>query len=150
MTGPAEGKIKLRGIVKLSDGESISILDGTDIYLHVRGYSLARVTHVDLENPILNELLPPKKSMYLPFIIRDAALEITFKTPRFIKSFNFKVRKLLVYSPILCSALGEGSSSYVYLGGKYEGIFLGFKKPFIERLEKLAIKLGVNPVKRNK
>ncbi len=143
MTGPAEGKIPIRGIVELID-DSTHRLE-CNIYLHVKGYSLARVTHIDLEHPILNEIIKPKKALYLPFKIRNSRIIVFFKEPIHISNPGIIVRKISIYCPELASALGEGESSFVYVGGKVGGIFLGFKKVFVRRLESLAKRLGVEP-----
>jgi len=144
MTGPAEGKISLNGVVEFKTVSGSQSID-CDIYLHVKGYSLARVTHVDLENPVLNELLPPKKSLYLPFRIKSSKIEIILRDKVYMKSLGTHVHRLIIYCPILASSLGEGVKSSVYIGGKYGGIFLGFKKEYVRRLESLAVKLGVKP-----
>ena len=138
LTGAAEGKILLRGFVELVD-DSAYRLD-CDIYLHVKGYSLARVTHVDLENPVLNKIVKPKKAMYLPFKVGDSKIIIYLKKMIRINNPNITVKKISIYCPELADALGENESSYVYVGGKFGGVFLGFKKDFIKKLEALAEK----------
>lgn len=49
MTGQGEGKIKL--------GKA-------DIYLHVKGKSNARITHIDIELNKLNEIVKDKEATY--------------------------------------------------------------------------------------
>ena len=136
MTGAAEGKIPLRGFVELID-DSAYRLD-CDIYLHIKGYSLARVTHIDLENPILNKIVKPKKAMYLPFKVGYSKIIIFLKKTIRINNPDVTIKKISIYCPELVDALGEDKSSYVYVGGKFGGVFLGFKKDFIKRLEALA------------
>jgi hypothetical protein len=50
MSGKAEGKIKI--------GKA-------DVYIHVKGKSRARVTHLDIELDELNKILLPKESSYV-------------------------------------------------------------------------------------
>lgn len=50
MTGPGEGKIKL--------GKA-------DVYIHVKGKSNARITHVDIELDELNKIMEPGESSYV-------------------------------------------------------------------------------------
>ncbi len=50
MSGPAEGKIKL--------GKA-------DVYLHVKGKSRARITHIDIELPELNKIIKPGENTYV-------------------------------------------------------------------------------------
>jgi hypothetical protein len=49
MSGPSEGKIKL--------GKA-------DVYLHVKGKSGARITHIDVELDELNEIIKDKEATY--------------------------------------------------------------------------------------
>lgn len=50
MSGPGEGKIKL--------GKA-------DVYIHVKGKSNARITHVDIELDALNKIIKNKESTYV-------------------------------------------------------------------------------------
>ncbi len=50
MSGPAEGKIPL--------GKA-------DVYIHVKGKSRARITHIDIELDKLNEIIEPKEATYV-------------------------------------------------------------------------------------
>ena len=50
MSGPSEGKIKL--------GKA-------DVYLHVKGKSNAKITHVDIELDELNKIVKPGESSYV-------------------------------------------------------------------------------------
>ncbi|MDP4039558.1 MAG: hypothetical protein Q8P57_03190 [Candidatus Pacearchaeota archaeon] len=50
MSGPGEGKIKL--------GKA-------DVYIHVKGKSNARITHVDIELDALNEVIKDGESTYV-------------------------------------------------------------------------------------
>jgi len=49
MSGPGEGKI---------------LLGKANIYLHLKGKSMARITHVDIENDVLNEIVKPNEATY--------------------------------------------------------------------------------------
>lgn len=50
MTGPGEGKI---------------LLGKADVYLHVKGKSRARITHIDIELPKLNKIIKPNEASYV-------------------------------------------------------------------------------------
>lgn len=50
MSGPGEGKIKL--------GKA-------DVYLHLKGKSNARITHIDIELDEINKILKPGESTYV-------------------------------------------------------------------------------------
>ena len=49
MSGPGEGKIRL--------GKA-------DVYIHLKGKSLARITHVDIELDELNKIIKDKEATY--------------------------------------------------------------------------------------
>lgn len=49
MSGPGEGKIKI--------GKA-------DVYIHLKGKSLARITHIDIELDELNKIIKPKEATY--------------------------------------------------------------------------------------
>jgi len=50
MSGPAPGK---------------KLLGKANVYVHEKGKSLARVTHIDIELPELNKILKPKEATYV-------------------------------------------------------------------------------------
>lgn len=50
MSGPGEGKIKI--------GKA-------DVYVHLKGKSEARITHIDVELPELNEFIKPGENSYV-------------------------------------------------------------------------------------
>ncbi|MEM0226245.1 MAG: hypothetical protein QXP94_05420 [Thermofilaceae archaeon] len=140
MTGPGEGKIALKAKVYLGSRRV-----DCDVYLHVKGYSLARVTHLDVESDVLNEAIPPRASMYATAYTQAGALRVRFREPL---EFGFgPVREIAVECPELAQALGP-VRDVVYVGGKEGGIFIGFRREQIRKLEELATRLGVPPRKR--
>ncbi|PCN51100.1 hypothetical protein B6U99_00920 [Candidatus Geothermarchaeota archaeon ex4572_27] len=142
MTGPAEGKIPLEGYVEAKLPGGWHRID-CDIYLHVKGYSLARVTHVDLEHPELNDIVPPGSSHYVPFRLRGERIDVALRG----RLRGRDVYWISIWCPDLARALGEGHS-YVYIGGKYGGVFLGFKREYVRKLEEFAVRMGVKPRSR--
>ena len=49
MTGPGEGK---------------HLLKGAKVYIHEKGKSFARITHIDIEHSTINKIIKPKESTY--------------------------------------------------------------------------------------
>ena len=49
MSGPGEGKIPLKN---------------AKVYIHVKGKSFARITHLDVEHPLINKIIKPKETTY--------------------------------------------------------------------------------------
>lgn len=143
MTGPAIGKIPLDAKVFLVHGNKIYEVP-CDVYLHVKGYSLARVTHLDLEHNLLNELVKPKSALYVPFKVVNHKIIINLKKAYYLKSLKNFVSAIVIESNELCKIIGE-ISSMVYIGGKVGGVFLGFHKDVIRKLEHYAISKGYPP-----
>jgi len=50
MTGPGEGKILLKNV---------------KVYIHLKGYSRAAITHIDIEHPLINEIIKPGETSYV-------------------------------------------------------------------------------------
>ncbi len=136
MTGPGEGKIPLKAKVLVGSREL-----NCDVYLHVKGYSRARVTHVDVECDELNEAVPPGAHAYATAYTRGGELRVRFREP--LKAFGF-ARELAIRCPDLAAALAPMRDT-VYVGGKEGGIFIGFKREQIRKLEAFASSLGVPP-----
>lgn len=39
-------------------------LKGAKVYIHEKGKSLARITHIDVEHPLLNQIIKAKEATY--------------------------------------------------------------------------------------
>ncbi|RLI99604.1 MAG: hypothetical protein DRP08_07035 [Candidatus Aenigmatarchaeota archaeon] len=141
MTGPGEGKILLDDHILLY-GRNRCTTVPCDVYLHVIGFIRGRVTHIDLENDILNLIVKPGESKYCKWIVRNNILRVFIGKGVYVRDVGFLVRAIGLDNDRLISVLGNGSSDYVYVGGKLGGIFLGFRKKYILRLEELAKEYG--------
>lgn len=128
-----DGKIEVEAIIRL-DG---SVLEGAKTYVYIKGYSRARVTHVDIEHPRLKEILPPRHSDY-PFVKWSGRrVEIPVKG-----------HMIEVESNLLGSLVGfEGN---LYVGGKGKEVFLGFHREQISKLEELGRTKGFPSLSRGK
>jgi len=134
LTGEAEGKLRLSGGVRLVTPEGVKELDA-DVFIHVKGYSLARVTHLDVEHPELTGLLPPKGGGFYVVEGVEGGLRVRFKPPR------RGVWSLEVAEPKLNEVLGPGEATRTWVGGKLGGIYVGFRREQVRRLEALAYRL---------
>ncbi len=129
MTGPGEGKLLLKGSrVLVVKGYATESLEGCEVYIHVKGFSLARVTHLDVEHESLNELLPPKEGGFFSIYGIDSGIEIKFDE-------RTRVR---VLHPYLEEVLAKGEKTRTWVGGKVGGIYVGFRKEQIVKLERIA------------
>ena len=145
VTGPGPGKIRVNAHVYLIYGsDKIIKLDPCDVYIHVKGYSRARVTHVDVETPRLT--IPNIEGVYAIVYGVKNGFRVILKRYLDIMVNNEKiVMKGLIIKWNGPQILSPGQHSYAYLGFKEGGIFIGFRKEVINRLEEFAIKKGIRP-----
>jgi hypothetical protein len=123
MTGPGEGKLPLENAKVFIDNKEIK----ADVYIHVKGFSLARVTHLDVESEELNNVLRPKEGGFFSIHGVDGGIEIKFGKNR-----------VKVLHEFLNEVLKKGEKTRTWVGGKESGIYIGFKKEQIVKLEKIA------------
>lgn len=66
MTGRASGKLELENSsVYLVLKEGRTELKNPVIYIHLKGFARARVTHLDIERDVLDKIITPKKGRFL-------------------------------------------------------------------------------------
>ena len=141
MTGPGPGKIKLGAKVYVWSRGKREPLDAT-VYLHVKGWSRARVTHIDVECSGIEYRLVggPGRGVYGEIIGTGSG--IIFSPFRGVWRLEVEEKQ------VLARALRGGEKCIGFLGGKHGGIFIGFQKHVLRLLEKLAEELyGVAPNK---
>ncbi|NPA69354.1 MAG: hypothetical protein GXO26_00970 [Crenarchaeota archaeon] len=139
MTGPGPGKIEI-------DCEKLIIISGTKtltiiprVYIHIKGWSLARVTHIDVEHDDLCEILNIKPREIIGGILINSKDNIEVKTRKAI---------LKIYSKILTSLIPTNYRGGCVIGGKIGGVFIGVRKEIIRILEKYGEKHGYAPRRR--
>lgn len=118
MTGPAYGKLPVAKAKILVNGKK---LDG-HVYIHVKGFARANVTHLDIEGRLRVQGFFTIKG------IRGGIEIIAGK------------RRIRVMHKLLNRVLKPGQRTRTWVGAKYGGIYIGFRKPQIAQLEKLARK----------
>lgn len=128
-----EGKIKISGKVFLDNKE----LTDACIYIHIKGYSRARVTHIDVQDPELKKIILPRHSDYPEVLWESPDVEIP------VKGHILKLE-----SDILGNLIKLNGN--IYVGGKGKGIFLGLHKEQIIELEKYGTSVGFPPQKHKK
>ena len=106
MTGPGEGKLSLSAQVYLNAEE----LPNASVYIHLKGYSRATVTHLDIEHPELNSIIPPKTKTFTWIVgIENGILIITENT-------------------FLCGSLGTTATCDVRI--RVAGALFAYAEPF--------------------
>ena len=123
----------------VSKGRKVELEDPF-VCIHVKGYSLARVTHLDIEHERLDNLIPPKRGGLHRIEGVKGGIEIVLKRKKEIeyKGSRLKPERILVRCPTLNQILGPGRGTLTWVGGKFGGIYVGFRKPEIERMELIA------------
>lgn len=135
MTGSGEGKLKLDAKVYLDEQK----LTKLEVYIHIKGYSRARVTHLDIESVDLDSLIKGKGKYLKIGGIKEG---ISIKMPK-----EARFEEIKVMDPNLNEILSVGEEIYTWVGSKSGGIFIGFKKEQIKKLELLAEKkFGMTPI----
>ena len=134
MTGPAIGKLKLEAEVFLEPGHFK--LDGASVFIHLKGYSLARVTHLDIEHEGLGNLIPPKRGGLHRIEGVRGGISIRLRNPK--ETSGRTIKFVRVKCSHLNRVLKPGEVTVTWVGGKAGGIYIGFRKPQIALMEKLA------------
>ena len=150
ITGPSEGKLGLDATVYLvSNGDRIELEDAF-VCIHLKGYSMARVTHLDIEHDILDNLIPPKRGGLHDIDGVRGGIEIKLEGKKEIeyRKGRLKPRSILIMCPTLNEVLELGRRTRTWVGGKFGGIYIGFRKPEIGKLERVAeTEFGMRPAK---
>ena len=136
MSGPAHGKLELKNAkVYIQTKDKKFLLKNPIVYIHVKGYALARVTHLDIEHEILESLITPKKGKFLSIHGIKNGIEIVLEDS---KEGKKEVKKIEILHPFLKEVLRENEKTRTWVGGKIGGIYIGFRKEQIEKLEAIA------------
>ncbi|MGC9444932.1 MAG: hypothetical protein ACP5E9_08440 [Candidatus Methanospirareceae archaeon] len=123
MIVPTAGKVPLDAHVFLNEEE----LSGAHVYLHLKGYARATVTHLDLEHPALAGLIPPKTRTFCWIIGIERGILIRTEKNDTVK----------VLSAQLTTVLPQGQKTKTCVGGKANGLFIGFRRRELRKLEAL-------------
>lgn len=128
MTGEAFGKIKLENAkIVLIKGNQKKEVKGK-VFIHLKGFALAKVTHLDIEANELENLIEKEKGDFLIVCGINGGIRIRIKEKLYVE----------VYHDLLNKVLKENERIMTWVGKKEGGIYIGFKKKYIEKLEKIA------------
>ncbi len=133
----------------ISNGKRIELEDAF-VCIHLKGYSLARVTHLDIEHDVLDDLIPPKRGRLHDIRGIKEGIEIKLEGKKEIeyRGSRVKPQAVLIQCPTLNKVLRVGQSTRTWVGGKSGGIYIGFRKNEINELEKVAeTEFGMRPVR---
>mgnify|MGYP001052744215 CR=1 FL=1 len=142
------GKVKIEAQTFLMPGRNQI---EASVYIHLKGYARARVSHLDIEKIGLGKVIHRGRGNFLEIKGTEHGLEVMLREGGEIEIDGNKAAasSIIVASPLLNEVLEEGRSTRTWVGRKYDGIYIGFKKEELEKLEKVALeKFGIKPLKK--
>ena len=148
MSKGIHGKIRLDASTFLMPcGKKID----ADIYIHLKGYARARVSHLDVEKIGLGKIIRRGRGNFLEVKGVEKGLEVVLREDCKIvlDGKEFTVSSIIIANPLFNKIIGEEKSTRAWIGRKYDGIYVGFRKAELERLEKLTLeKFRMKPLKK--
>ncbi len=144
MTGPGPGKIPLEDaeVYLITDRGSIR-LDNAVVYIHLKGYSRARVTHLDIEYPNLENLLSSGGGYLEIYNVSDMIrIKLRRNCRLSIQGRLVRVYGLVVKHSAFRDLIEDRSYIVTWVGSKHDGIYIGFKREIIKKLEEIAFKIS--------
>ena len=122
-----------------------------EVYIHLKGYARARVSHIDIEKTGLGKVIHRGRGNFLEIIGVENGLEIVLREKRqvILDGEEMTVSSVVITCPMIQGIIEKGKSTKAWIGRKYDGIYIGFRKAELERLEKVAFKnFKIKPLKK--
>jgi len=122
-----------------------------EVYIHLKGYARARVSHIDIEKMGLGKVIRRGRGNFLEIRGVENGLEVVLREERQIvlDGEEVAVSSIVITCPLLNEIIEKEKSTRAWIGRKYDGIYIGFRRAELERLEKLALeKFGIKPLRK--
>jgi len=145
---------RLHGKIRL-DAETIVMPSGkridASVYLHLKGYARARVSHIDVEKIGLGRIIHRGRGNFLEVKGIRQGLEVFARESRTIE-IDGKQTPIssiaIIYKP-LNEILKENQLTRAWVGRKYDGFYISFRREEMQRLEKVALEIfRVKPLRK--
>lgn len=150
MANSVGGKLRLDAEVYfLTVNEKVRVEDAK-VYFHLKGYQRARVTHLDVENRVIGKIIHRGRGNMLEIQGIKGGIRIHPKEEREITlgDKKIKVKELEICCPLLNKVLKPGETTRTWVGRKFDGIYVGFRKNEVSKIERTVEKeFGVKPLK---
>jgi len=121
------------------------------VYLHLKGYARARVTHLNVEKIGLGRIIHLGRGNFLEIKGIRQGLEIFARESRIIEIDGEQTPVssiIIIYKP-LNEVLKKDKMTIAWVGRKYDGLYIGFKREEMQRLEKVALEMfGMKPLRK--
>jgi len=149
VTGPIKGKLEIDANVYFLSKDGEVKLEGVSVYVHVKGYARAKVTHLDVEDGVVKRLIYRGRGNFLDIRGVEGGIIIQAKIEREMEvaGKSLRVWGLRVVNSDLNTILAVGEMTRTWVGRKYDGLYIGFRKNEVLKLEKMALeKFGLKPL----
>jgi hypothetical protein len=149
MPGPIKGKLKIDADVYFLSKDGEVKLGEVTVYVHVKGYARARVTHLDIEDENVKRLISRGRGNFLDIRGVEGGIIVQAKMEREMEVAGkiLKVWGLAMFDSDLNTILAVGETTRTWVGRKYDGLYIGFRKNEVLKLEKMALeKFGLRPL----
>lgn len=125
MTGPGPGKVEIPASVYVCKAKGCEKVEAT-VYVHIRGFSRARVTHIDVEAPGLEDKIG--RETYVRVVFSGHFLRLI--------SLDKSVEVRIVSPELERVSRGRRVVSWGFIGLKAGGFYIGFRKEIVDKLER--------------
>ena len=149
MTGSIKGKLKIDANVYFLSKDGEVKLEDVSVYVHVKGYARARVTHLDIEDGVVKKLIYRGRGNFLDIrgVVGGIIVQAKMERELEVAGKSLKVWGLEVVNSDLNTILAVGETTRTWVGRKYDGVYIGFRKNEVLKLEKMALeKFGLRPL----
>lgn len=122
-----------------------------EVYIHLKGYMRARVSHLDIEKIGLGEVIRRGRGNFLEIRGVENGLEVILREKRqiILDGEEIVVSSIVITCTLLNEIIEKEKSTRAWIGRKYDGIYIDFRRAELERLEKLALeKFGIKPLRK--
>jgi hypothetical protein len=122
-----------------------------EVYIHLKGYARARVSHLDVEKIGLGKVIHRGRGNFLEIRGVENGLEVVLREKRqiILDEEELVVSSIVIVCSLLNEVLEKEKSTRAWIGRKYDGIYIGFRKAELERLEKLALeRFEIKPLRK--
>ena len=122
-----------------------------EVYIHLKGYARARVSHLDIEKIGLGKVIRRGRGNFLEIRGVENGLEVILREKRqiILDGEEIVVSSIVIACSLLNEVIEKKKSTRTWIGRKYDGIYIGFRRAELDRLEKLALeKFGIKPLRK--
>jgi len=122
-----------------------------EVYIHLKGYARARVSHLDIEKMGFGKVIRRGRGNFLEIRGVENGLEVILREKRqiILDGEELTVSSIVINHPLINEIIEREKSTKAWVGRKYDGIYIGFRKAELEKLEKIALKsFGIKPLSK--